>query len=82
MILITPGSHISSALNMRDSCWIRSFTLTKAFGRSQKDSYAFVQASAREASKVEALLEAKMRKQNCHRSGRFPRPTSIQQSRP
>lgn len=44
---------------MRDSCWIRSFALTKAFGPSEKDSDAFAQASAREASKVEALPEAR-----------------------
>lgn len=57
--MIAPSSHISSALNMRDSCWIRSFALTKAFGPSEKDSDAFAQASAREASKVEALPEAR-----------------------
>lgn len=43
---------------MRDFCWIRSFALTEAFGPSEKDSN-FAQASAREASKVEALPEAR-----------------------
>lgn len=54
--MIAPGSHISSALNMRDSCWISRFD---EFGPSEKDSDAFAQASAREASKVEALPEAR-----------------------
>lgn len=46
---------------MQDFIWIRCFPLIDAFGlASEKDSRVFIQVIAGEASKVEALPEAKL----------------------